>query len=171
MEKLLNELNTWAKTQREIVALYLYGSQAQERANALSDLDVAILARPEIPKAQLWRLEDRWAAQWPEYVDLRLLNLAPLPFRYEVTANGQRLWAANAGLVAEVESLIWRQYWDVRPRLEQAWTHFVEQVMEQKDEAERQQYQAALAKVRAVHQRVREAAAAKPKVEQGQLFE
>jgi len=159
MEKLLSELTTWAKTQPEIVALYLYGSQAEERANTLSDLDVAILVWPEIPKAQLWRLEDHWAAQWSEYVDLRLLNLAPLPFRYEVTANGQRLWAADSGLVAEVESLIWRQYWDVYPRLEQAWSHFVEQVMEQKDETERQQYEAALAKVRADHQRVREAAA------------
>lgn len=159
MKKLLDELTIWAKTQPEIVALYLYGSQAQEQANTLSDLDVAILVRPELPKAQLWRLEDRWAAQWPEYVDLRLLNLAPLPFRYEVTANGQRLWAADAGLVAEVESLIWRQYWDVRPRLEQAWAYFVEQVMEQKDETERQQYAATLAKVRAVHQRVRETAA------------
>lgn len=159
MEKLLNELTIWAKTQTQILALYLYGSQAEERANALSDLDVAVLVRPEIPKAQLWRLEDRWAAQWPEYVDLRLLNLAPLPFRYEVTANGQRLWTSDAGLVAEIESLIWRQYWDIYPKLEQDWGHFVEQVMEQKDETERQQYQAALAKVRAVHQRVREAAA------------
>ncbi len=159
MEKLRNDLIAWAKTQPEIMALYLYGSQAEGRANALSDLDVAVLVRLEIPKAQLWRLEDRWAAQWPEYVDLRLLNLAPLPFRYEVTANGQRLWAADVGAVAEIESLIWRQYWDVRPRLEQDWSHFVEHIMEQKDEAERQQYAAALAKVRAVHRRVREAAA------------
>jgi predicted nucleotidyltransferase len=88
MEKLLNELTTWAKTQPEIMALYLYGSQAEKRANALSDLDVAILVRPEVPKSQLWRLEDRWAVLWPEYIDLRLLNLAPLSFRYEVTANG-----------------------------------------------------------------------------------
>lgn len=159
MEKLRNDLIAWAKTQPEIMALYLYGSQAEGRANALSDLDVAVLVRPEIPKAQLWRLEDRWAAQWPESVDLRLLNLAPLPFRYEVTANGQRLWAADVGAIAEIESLIWRQYWDVRPRLEQDWAHFVEHIMEQKDEAERQQYATALAKVSAVHRRVREAAA------------
>jgi predicted nucleotidyltransferase len=159
MEKLLNELIAWAKTQPEIMALYLYGSQAEERANALSDLDVAILAWPEISRPQLWRLEDRWTVQWPEYMDLRLLNLAPLPFRYEVTANGQRLWVADASLVAEIESLIWRQYWDIRPRLEQDWANFVAHLMEQKDETERQQYAAALAKVRAVHRRVREAAA------------
>ena len=163
MKKLLNELITWAKAQPEIMALYLYGSAAEGRANALSDLDVAILVQPEVPKLQLWRLEDRWAAQWLKYVDLRLLNLAPLPFRYEVTAKGQRLWAAETGSVAEVESLTWRRYWDVRPRLEQDWTRFVEHLMEQKDGSERQQYQAALAKVRAVHQRVREAATGYPR--------
>ena len=159
METLLNELAAWAQTQAEIIALYLYGSQAKETSNALSDVDVAILAQPDLSREQLWRLEDRWMAQWPERVDLRVLNLAPLPVRYEVTAHGQRLWAADVRIVAEIESLIWRQYWDVHPRLEQDWTQYVEHVMETQNEAERQQYQAALAKVRTVHQRVREAAA------------
>jgi hypothetical protein len=86
-----------------------------------------------------------------------MLNLALLPFRYEVTAHGRRLWAADPGAVAGLESLTWRQYWDVRPRLERAWEHYVQQVMEQQSESERQQYQAALAKIRAVHGRVREA--------------
>lgn len=159
MEILLNQLVTWAQVQPEIIALYLYGSQAQGSANTLSDVDVAVLARPDLSREQLWRLEDRWLAQWPERVDLRVLNLAPLPVRYEVTALGQRLWAAEVEVVAEIESLIWRQYWDLRPRLEQDWTQYVEHLMERQNEVERQQYQTALAKVRAVHQRVREATA------------
>jgi predicted nucleotidyltransferase len=157
MEKLLKKLITWARTQPEIIALYLYGSQAQGRANVLSDIDIGVLVRDDISKHQLWRLEDQWAARWPERIDIRLLNLAPLPFKYEVTANGQRLWTANTDAVAEIESLIWRRYWDERPLLEQEWSSYVKHIMEQKDETERQQYQTALAKVRAVHQRVREA--------------
>lgn len=155
MEGLLEDLIIWAQAQPEILALYLYGSYAEGRANALSDVDVAILARPELKKEQLWRLEDRWAALWPEKVDCRLLNLAPLPFRYEVTAHGRRLWAVDANRVAEIESLIWRRYWDEQPRLEQDWTLYVTHVLEQQDETERQEYQTALAKVRAVHRRVR----------------
>jgi len=139
--------------------LYLFGTRVEGRANTLSDLDIGILTGPTVPLSRLWRLEDDWTAQWPETVDLRLLNLAPLPFRYQVTANGRRLWAADAGLVAGIESLIWRQYWDNRPRLEQNWQQYVESIMEQKNEAERQQYQASLAKVRTVHHRVREASA------------
>lgn len=157
LELFLKELVTWAQAQEEIIALYLYGSQAQGRASALSDVDVAVLARGDLSLRQLWRLEDRCVAHWPEAVDIRVLNLAPLPFRYEVTAHGQRLWVANLGIVANLESLIWRQYWDLHPRLERDWEQYVQQVMEQKNEAERQQYQTALAKVRAIHRRVREA--------------
>ena len=80
-----------------------------------------------------------------------MLNLAPLSFRYQVTARGRRLWAADLGRVADWESLTWRQYWDLHPYLERDWQHYVQHVMEQKDEAERQQYQAALAQVGAVH--------------------
>jgi predicted nucleotidyltransferase len=158
LKLLLKELVAWAQAQKEIVALYLYGSQVEGQASALSDVDVAALARPDLSRRQLWRLEDRCVTRWPEAVDICLLNLAPLPFRYAVTAHGQRLWAADLGAVADWESLMWRQYWDLRPRLERDWQLYVQQVMEQKDEAERQQYKAALAKVRAVHRRVREEA-------------
>ena len=159
MEKYVNDLITWAQEQPEILALYSYGSVPEGRAGPLSDVDIGILVNPEISKARLWRLEDQWLVQWPEAIDLRVFNFAPLSFRYEVTAHGQRLWAADVDAVANIESLIWRQYWDYRPKLEQDWQLYVEHVMEQRDETEHHEYQAALAKVRAVHQRVREAAA------------
>jgi hypothetical protein len=159
VDDLLEQLTNWARSEPDILALYLYGSHAEGRANALSDVDVAILAREDLSRERLWELEKGCFAQWPESLDLRVLNLAPLPFRYEVTARGRRLWAADVGQVADWESLTWRLYWDLRPRLERDWQGYVRQVMERKDEAERQQYQAALDHVRAVHRRVKEAAA------------
>jgi predicted nucleotidyltransferase len=155
-EAILDQLVTWAQTEPDILAVYLYGSYAESRANALSDIDVALLAREGLTKEQLWQLEKSASAKWPESVDLRVLNLAPLPFRYQVTARGRRLWASDVGRIADWESLTWRLYWDLRPRLERDWQQVVRRVMEQKDEAERQQYQAALDHVRAVHRRVRE---------------
>jgi predicted nucleotidyltransferase len=157
-EGLVDRLVIWAQTEPNILALYLYGSHAEGRAHALSDVDVAILAREDLSQEQLWELEKRCSVQWPESVDLRVLNLAPLPFRYEVTARGRRLWAADMGQVADWESLTWRLYWDLRPRLERDWRGYVQHVMEQKSEIERQQYQTALDHVRAVHHRVRETA-------------
>ena len=158
-QSLLEELVAWAQSQPEVVALYLYGSQAEDRATRLSDVDVAVLTRDDLSRQMLWQLEGRWLVQWPESLDLRILNLAPLSFRYEVTAHGQRLWTADLGRVSDWESLIWRRYWDLRPLLERDWQQYIRRVMESQDEAERQQYQTALARVRAVHRRVREASA------------
>ncbi|MFP4394860.1 MAG: type VII toxin-antitoxin system MntA family adenylyltransferase antitoxin [Anaerolineales bacterium] len=157
IEALLERIVAWAEEQEEIIAVYLYGSYAQGRATALSDVDIAVLTRPIEEQRALWRLEDHWSSQWPSTVDLHVLNLAPLPFRYEVIANGKRLWAADSTVVSQ-ESLILRRYWDERPRLDYIWRQHVRHTLEQKDETEYQEYQDALAKVRTIHQRVRETA-------------
>ncbi|MGC9399464.1 MAG: type VII toxin-antitoxin system MntA family adenylyltransferase antitoxin [Anaerolineae bacterium] len=156
---LLDKMIVWAEHQDEILALYLYGSHAQGRATGLSDVDIALLVIPDLSKQLLWHLEGQATVRWSEVVDLRLLNLAPLPFRYEITIHGYRFWSRDFAVVADWESLTWRLYWDLRPRIERYWRQHVIQIMEQKSETERRQYQAALAKVRAVHRRVREAAA------------
>ena len=157
IEALIERIVAWAQEQEEIIAVYLYGSHAHGRTTALSDVDIAVMTHPIEEQRTLWRLEDHWSSQWPSSVDLHVLNLAPLPFRYEVIANGKRLWAADSTVVSQ-ESLILRRYWDERPRLDYIWQQHIRHTLEQKDETEYQEYQDALAKVRAIHQRVRETA-------------
>ncbi len=159
MDMLVEQLIAWAKQQPEILALYLYGSVVQGHTNALSDLDVGLLLRPEITKQEMWRLEDRWSALWPGVVDLRVLNYAPLTFQFEVTTRGQRRWSADAALIADQESLIWRKYWDEEPRLREEWNTHVQQVTEARSAAKQKEYQSTLEKVGTVHRRVRAAAA------------
>jgi uncharacterized protein len=159
MDTLVEQLVAWAKQQPEILALYIYGSVVEGRTNALSDLDIGLLLRREITKREMWRLEDRWAALWPEAVDLRVLNYAPLTFQFEVTTRGQRHWRADARLVADHESLIWRKYWDEEPRLKEEWNSYVQQVTEARRATKQQEYQSTLDKIGTVHRRVREAAA------------
>ena len=36
----------------------------------------------------------------------------PAAFRYEVTARGKRLWMGDLATVADMESRIWRTFWD-----------------------------------------------------------
>src|SRR5688572_29676075 len=100
MDALVKQLIAWAKEQPELLAVYLYGSVAEGRTNALSDLDIGLLLRPEPTKQEIWRLEDRWSALWPEIVDLRVLNLAPITFQFEVTTKGDRIWCADTELMA-----------------------------------------------------------------------
>jgi uncharacterized protein len=158
---LLSELRTWASEQPDLLALYLFGSEVTGRTLPWSDLDVAALARFDIPRPQLWRLEDRWAARWDRFegsrVDFVVLNLAPLPFRFEVITTGEVIWAAGGAAVADFESITRRRYWDVQPLLDRDWRAFVRRLEEGRNEAERRQYQTALEQVRRVHRRVKEA--------------
>jgi predicted nucleotidyltransferase len=158
MNTVVERVVAWAKAQPEILAVYLYGSVVEDRINPLSDLDIALLLRSEVTKQSMWRLEDRWSALWPEVVDLRVLNYAPLIFQFEVTTRGKRLWVAETAKVAEQESLIWRKYWDEEARLAETKTH-LQAMMEARNVTEQQSYQSTLAKIGEVHRRVREAAA------------
>lgn len=114
----------------------------------MSDLDVGLLLRSELSKQEVWRLEDNWASFWPEVVDLRILNAAPLPFQFDVIHHGQRRWSADANLVTEQELLILRNYQEEKPRLKQEWDALVRQVTEARSAAEQKEYQSTLEKVR-----------------------
>jgi len=157
VQRLCEELVVWAAGQEEVEAVYLYGSTAEGRANALSDVDVAVLARVDQDTEYLWRLEDRWAGHFADWLDLRVLNLAPVGFQFEVITRGRRLWCRDLVCMAEFESWVRRRYWDLEPLLQEEWRAFQQRLWERRDETERQQYQDTLAEVRAVHQRVREA--------------
>ena len=153
----VNQLVTWAKNQEDIEAVYLFGSSIAGRTNALSDVDVAVVARQGIEKQKLWRLEDRWSSQWPEWVDLSVLNLAPIDFQFEVITKGRRLWTRNMAQNAEYESWVRRRKWDLDTLIEQDWEIFARRQWEQRHETERAEYQNTYSQVRAIHQRVREA--------------
>jgi predicted nucleotidyltransferase len=161
LQDLIIRLSTWATDQAEMDALYLFGSQVGGRTHSASDVDVAVLACQDIARERLWRLEDRWAVAWPEMVDLHVLNLAPIPAQFEIITHGRRQWQRSLERVAEYESWVRRRYWDMEPWLERDWQTFVQRLWEQRNDAERQEYQAALAQVRAVHRRVREATRAR----------
>jgi predicted nucleotidyltransferase len=158
LEELIDRLTLWATDQAEIDALYLFGSQVEGLTHAASDVDIAVLARQDSARERLWRLEDRWATAWPGWLDLHVLNLAPIPAQFEIIAHGRRLWQRSLERVADYESWVRRRYWDMEPALERDWQTFVQRLWEQRNDTERQEYQAALAQVSAVHRRVREAA-------------
>ena len=160
---LQKELSSWAETQPDILALYLYGSQAEGHANALSDVDVAVLVKMNLTREVSWKLEDRWADVWGEKIDLRILNLGPVDVRFNIISRGQRLWERDVEAVAEIESLIRRKYWDLKPLFEQNWASLKAQVMENRSALERVEYQKTLDQIRAVHQRVKEAAKGTPR--------
>jgi predicted nucleotidyltransferase len=66
LDRFCEQLVVWAAGRGDIEAVYLCGSAAAGRANELSDVDVAVLARRDLDAKRLWRLEDHWTGLFPK---------------------------------------------------------------------------------------------------------
>jgi len=162
-DELRQQLTEYLTSRTDVLAAYLYGSQAEGRAGTLSDIDLGILTGDNLTEECLWRVEDALAADLrrvllTDQVDFVLLNLAPLRIRYEVITRGRVLYSADEGARADFESYVLRRYWDFARYLEEYDRCFLIRIKEALDETQRREYQDTAAKVGAVHRRVKEAA-------------
>ncbi len=81
-----------------LVALYLYGSYGTEHQTPLSDVDLAVLFRPdEVPgfKGQLELTGLATEILGQDDVSVTLLNQAPLAFQFKVVSSGRELLVAD----------------------------------------------------------------------------
>lgn len=101
----------------EIVFAILYGSAAEGRP--FHDVDVAVY----VDEAQLsdrdhygymFALADALEQRIPYPVDVRLINDAPLPFRYNIS-RGRPIFARDATALADFLSRTWDEYLDFAP--------------------------------------------------------
>jgi len=73
----------------DIIVAYVFGSTAQEKEHAFSDIDVAILLKePTIDKTM--RIHSLLTKSLGDKVDTLLLNFAPPYLKYQVIKNGIR---------------------------------------------------------------------------------
>ena len=105
-------------------AVWLFGSRARGEADALSDVDIAVLAAERPSKAELDRCHaDCLAAAVLEIgsddVTLVLLNSAPVAFRYGALKDARLLWARRPELAADFEAHTLKEYLDFKPVLDE----------------------------------------------------
>lgn len=134
----------------DVIAVYLFGSVARGTEDHLSDVDLAVLLRPGIPKQQMWRLEDALAVEvssilGTDEVDFFVVNLVPLHAQFEIIATGRLLYSADEDVRAEFEVWVMNRYWDFEPYRMLFDTHLTQRIKEGFSDAERQQYLATLA--------------------------
>ena len=110
----------------EVVAGYLFGSVARDRATAGSDVDVALLLDAGYDRAahRLYRLERMTdlEARLGCPVDVVVLNEAPLVLRNQILTYGRRVHETDHRQRVEYEVRSRQAYWDFRPILDRIYT-------------------------------------------------
>jgi predicted nucleotidyltransferase len=111
------------------VAVYLFGSRAQGRARADSDIDLAIVLPDDcsIPATERIDLIARLEELAGQRVDLVLLNRAPLPLQFEIIHTGILLYESSSDARTDFEDIVVRDYLDLGPMLERSRQEIMEE--------------------------------------------
>jgi predicted nucleotidyltransferase len=123
VERKLPALAARLAADRRVAAVWLFGSRARGEADALSDVDLAVLAAP-CPGAELAEARSGWLdaavdTLGTDEVSLVVLNGAPVAFRAQVMKDARLLFARAAELAADYELATVKEWLDFKPALEE----------------------------------------------------
>jgi hypothetical protein len=149
LDNLLKKLTIHFASLEEMVAVYLFGSYARGEADHLSDLDIALLLQPDLPREAMWRLGLRLDVEvcdllGIEDVDVIVLNTAPLEAQFEVIRTGILLYSNDEGIRTEYEVQMMSAYWDFKKVLDEYDAYAFRCIRDGMTDVESQGYQATL---------------------------
>lgn len=121
IKALQNKLHPVLARRTEVRLGYLFGSAAQGHANALSDLDIALLVDEAYSKThatsfdyELSLISDLTEALHTDKIDLVLLNQAPPLLAHEVIRTGSLLFCRDEQERMAFELLVKKRYLDTK---------------------------------------------------------
>lgn len=79
-----------------LLAVYLFGSQANGSAGPASDIDLAVLIDGNVAPLELWNLAQDVAELTGNDVDLLDLRAANTVLQYQIVTTGRRVWEKNS---------------------------------------------------------------------------
>lgn len=92
----------------DVMAIYIFGSYADDTSNAESDIDVAFLAKESFGNIERWKLQEHMAQRLKKDVDLIDMRQASTIMKKQVIENGERIFVIQENEVEWFESLsIW----------------------------------------------------------------
>jgi predicted nucleotidyltransferase len=103
-------------------AIWLFGSRARHEADALSDVDLAALARPDLDASALWDAQLDWTGRAAEMlgtddVAVQMLNRLPVALREPILRDARLLWSRSPEIAADFSALALQEYLDLKPYL------------------------------------------------------
>jgi uncharacterized protein len=107
-----------------VAAVWLFGSRARNEADALSDVDVAVLASGTPTPGELAGCELEWLGAASETlrtdeVSLVVLNRSPVVLRHEVLRGARLLFARSPEIAADYELATIRAFIDFSVHLDE----------------------------------------------------
>ena len=113
-----------------IIAVLVYGSALGRHVRPDSDLDVAVLDRPESPAtdATLARMMDAIERRTGREVDLRRIADLSLSHQAHVLEQGQLVWIADPQAFEATCRAVLRLNAEQRPDLDRAWPELLERL-------------------------------------------
>jgi hypothetical protein len=105
-----------------VEAVWLFGSRARNEADALSDIDLAVLARRDLDAATLWDAQIEWTnvavgTLHTDEVAIHVLNRTPIGLRDPILRGARLLWARSPEVAADFAATTLKQYLDFNPSL------------------------------------------------------
>lgn len=114
-QKIIDIIIEVIKTNNFIKAAYLFGSQAKNRSQKNSDIDIAVLLEDNYKgnsgKIKI-KLQENFIKNGLDNIDLVILNTASALLKYEVVKENYLIYKKNEFNALSYQSLIIRKYLD-----------------------------------------------------------
>lgn len=117
----INKLQKYFKTQKNILAVYLYGSFVNGLPNKMSDIDFGIILNKPVSDSQTFDLQLKYMRKLEEllcreikfkYADAVILNVVSPLLKQQAIVNGQLIYCYNNDKCVEFEVQTLREYDD-----------------------------------------------------------
>ena len=107
---------------QDVEAVWLFGSRARGDADALSDVDIAVLARADLSLDDLFDKQLDWTtiavgSLETDEVGVQVVNRLPVAVRYSMLRDARLLWARTPETAADFLAGTIREFLDFQPFL------------------------------------------------------
>lgn len=129
------QLQEYLEAEEEVLALYLFGSQAEALQNPRSDVDLAVLLAPEVEGSRYSEYRLRFLQELQRFfaprLDLVILNQVPPLLQFQVLKKCRLLFDRDPDARAHLEMNILGRYYDAKRFYECHFNHLIERVKEE----------------------------------------
>lgn len=121
------------KRDKNIAALYLFGSYAKDKIKPLSDIDIAVLLKKNVPSRKYWDLKIGLISKITpilstDEVDFVVLNEAPYELAYNILKEGKILFCRDENACGEFREKTVSDYLDTQSLRKERHFHLMERI-------------------------------------------